>query len=61
VRAAVLKPNKDLAYLNDLFEAGKVAPVIDGRYDFADVREAFRRFATGDHKGKIVVTMPGSR
>jgi hypothetical protein len=31
VRAAVLKPNKDLAYPNDLFEAGKVAPVIDGR------------------------------
>jgi NADPH:quinone reductase-like Zn-dependent oxidoreductase len=57
VRVVGLKPNKDLAYMNELFEAGKLAPVIDGPYKLADVREAFRLFGTGEHKGKIMVTM----
>ncbi|MFQ5747132.1 MAG: zinc-binding dehydrogenase [Gemmatimonadota bacterium] len=57
VRIVTLKPNKDLAYMNELFEAGKLAPVIDGPYKLADVPEAFRLFGTGDHKGKIIVTM----
>lgn len=57
VRIVILKPNKDLAYMNELFEAGKLAPVIDGPYKLADVSEAFRLFGTGDHKGKIILTM----
>jgi NADPH:quinone reductase-like Zn-dependent oxidoreductase len=57
VRIVMLKPNKDLAYMNELFEAGKLVPVIDGPYKFADVREAFRLFGSGNHKGKIIVTM----
>ena len=52
-----LKPNKDLAYFNEQFEAGNVAPVIDRVYPLADVREALGRFGTGDHQGKIVVSM----
>ena len=57
VRIVTLKPNKDLAYMNELFDAGKLAPVIDGPYKLADLPEAFRLFGTGDHKGKIIVTM----
>ena len=57
LRVVALKPNKDLNHMNDLFEAGKVLPVIDGVYKLADLPEAFRHFATGDHKGKIIVTM----
>lgn len=57
VRIAVLKPNKDLAYMNELFEAGNLVPVIDGSYKLADVPEAFRLFGRGDYKGKIIVTM----
>ena len=57
VRIMTLKPNKDLAYMSELFEAGKLVPVIDGPYKLADVPEAFRLFGTGDHKGKIIVTM----
>jgi NADPH:quinone reductase-like Zn-dependent oxidoreductase len=57
VRIVTLKPNKDLAYMNELFEAGKLEPVIDGPYKLADVPEAFRHFGTGDHKGKIIITM----
>jgi NADPH:quinone reductase-like Zn-dependent oxidoreductase len=57
VRIVMLKPNKDLAYMNELFETGKLTPVIDGPYKLADVREAFRLFGSGNHKGKIIVTM----
>ena len=57
LRVVVLKPNKDLARVNELFEAGRLVPVIDGTYSFPDVREAFRRFGTGDHQGKVVVTL----
>ena len=57
VRIVTLKPNKDLAYMNGLFEAGELTPVLDGPYELADVPEALRYFATGDHLGKIVVTM----
>ena len=57
VRIVTLKPNKDLAYMNELFEAGKLVPVTDGPYKLADVPEAFRLFGTGDHKGKIIVTL----
>jgi NADPH:quinone reductase-like Zn-dependent oxidoreductase len=57
VRMVALKPNKDLAYCNTLFEAGQLAPVIEGPYALVDVPEAFRLFDAGDHKGKIIVTM----
>jgi len=57
LRLVTLKPNKDLAYMNELFEAGKLVPVIDRTYTLADVPEALRRFGTGDHRGKIIVTM----
>jgi len=57
VRIVALKPNKDLAYMNELFEIGKLVPVIDRSYELADVPEALRFFGTGDHRGKIVVTV----
>jgi len=56
-RIVTLKPNKDLAYMNELFEAGKLVPVVGRQYKLADVPEAFRLYGTGDHKGKIIVTM----
>jgi len=57
LRIVALKPNKDLALLNELFEAGQLVPVIDSTYLLAEVSEALRFFATGDHQGKIIVTM----
>jgi NADPH:quinone reductase-like Zn-dependent oxidoreductase len=50
-----LKPNKDLAYMNELFESGKIKPVIDGPYRLDEVPEALRRFGEGAHKGKVVI------
>ena len=51
------KPNKDLAFIIELFEAGKVVPVIDRRYPLSDVAEAFRYFGEGQAKGKLVITV----
>ena len=52
-----LKPNKDLAYMSGLFEAGKVKPVIDGPYRLEEVPTAFTLFQKGLHKGKVVFTL----
>ena len=57
LRVVGLKPNKDLAYVNQLFEAGELAPVIDRQYAFCDVADAFRRFGAADHQGKIVLAI----
>ncbi len=51
------KPNKDLAFLKELFEAGKVIPVIDRRYPLNEVAEAFRYFGEGHARGKVVITL----
>ncbi len=52
-----LKVNKDLAYINELFEAGKIKPVIDGPYSLEEVPKVFRLFGEGLHKGKLVITI----
>lgn len=54
-RLVVLKTNKDLEYMKERFEAGEVVPVIDGPYPFTELPEAFRSFAEGRHKGKVVI------
>ena len=38
-------------------EAGKLKPVIDKVFPFAEAAEAHRRMEAGDHVGKIVLTM----
>jgi hypothetical protein len=50
-----LKQNKDLAYLNERFEAGQLMPVISP-YKRA-TRESLRHFGAANHKGKVVITM----
>ncbi len=49
-------PNKGLADLKELIEAGKLNPVIDSAYTLSEVPEAMRYFGEGRHKGKIVIT-----
>jgi NADPH:quinone reductase-like Zn-dependent oxidoreductase len=58
IRIVALKPNKDLVYMNDLFKAGKVKAVIDGPYTLDGIHNAFKIFGKGEHKGKVVITMP---
>jgi NADPH:quinone reductase-like Zn-dependent oxidoreductase len=57
VRLIMLKPNRDLPYLNERFEAGQLIPVIDGPYKLREAPEAFRHFGAGTHNGKVVITM----
>ena len=53
------KPNKkdDLDYLRELFEAGKVIPIIDRRYPLSEVGEALRYLEEGRALGKVVITV----
>jgi NADPH:quinone reductase-like Zn-dependent oxidoreductase len=53
----VHKPNKDLDTIKELFEAGKVVPVIDKRYTLSEVPEALRYLGEGHAKGKVVITL----
>ena len=53
----LLKPNKGLDYIKELFEAGKVVSVIDRRYPLIEVPEALRYFGEGHVKGKVVITV----
>ena len=43
--------------MNELFDAGKVKPVIDGPYKLDNFHDAFRIFDKAEHKGKVVITM----
>ena len=52
-----LKANKDLLYMNELFECGKLKPVIDGHYKLEDVPAAMKYYSTATHKGKIVISI----
>ena len=51
------KPNKDLAFIKELFEAGKLVPVIDRCYTLPEVPEALRYFGEGQVRGKIIITV----
>lgn len=57
MRVVALKPNKDLVYMSELFEAGKVRPVMEHFRTLNEVPEAMRHFGAGNHKGKVVVTL----
>ena len=41
----------------ELVEAGKLAPVIDRRYSLSEVPEAFRYYAKGHARGRVVITV----
>ena len=57
VRIVALKPNKDLAYVNELFDSGDLKCVLDGPYPLRDVPRALRRFGNAEHVGKVVITV----
>lgn len=57
LRIVFLKPNKNLEYMNGLFEAGKVKPIIDGSYRLEEITDALKLFQKGKHKGKVVITV----
>jgi len=55
---ATAKGNKkDLVFIQELLEAGKVVPVIDRTYPFPEVPEAIRYLETGHAQGKVVIAV----
>ncbi len=50
-----LKANRDLEYINKLYEAGKLKCVIDGPYPLSEAASAVRCFGEGKHTGKVVL------
>jgi NADPH:quinone reductase-like Zn-dependent oxidoreductase len=47
---------KDLTFLKELIEAGKVTPAIDRTYPLSDAADAFRYLENGHARGKVVIT-----
>jgi len=48
---------KDLVFIKELLEAGKVVPVIDRRYSLSEVAEALGYLGEGHAQGKVVITV----
>jgi len=48
---------KDLIYIKEILEAGKIRPVIDRLYPLSEVPEALRYLGEGHARGKVVITL----
>lgn len=60
IRIVSLKTNKDLPYVNELFNTGKLKPFIDGHFQLEEIHKAFDVYAKAEHKGKLVLTVTHS-
>jgi NADPH:quinone reductase-like Zn-dependent oxidoreductase len=60
IRLVILKPNKDLAHLNDLFNSGKIRPVIDKTFQLEELPDAMLYFGQAKHRGKVVIRVDSS-
>jgi NADPH:quinone reductase-like Zn-dependent oxidoreductase len=54
---SVVQNQKDLVFMKELLESGKVIPIIDGCYPLSKTAEAFQYYEKVHPKGKIVITM----
>ena len=58
LRILAVRPNlEDMVHVTELYEAGKIVPVIDRRYSLGEVPEALRYLGEGRTKGKVVITL----
>lgn len=48
---------KDLSFLKDLLEAGKVVPVIDRKYPLSETPQAIRYVEEGHARGKVIIVV----
>jgi NADPH:quinone reductase-like Zn-dependent oxidoreductase len=55
--ASLVQNQKDLTFMKELLEAGKVMPVIDRCYPLSKTAEAFRYFEKVHARGKVVITV----
>jgi NADPH:quinone reductase-like Zn-dependent oxidoreductase len=54
---SLVECREDLLFLRREMEAGRIAPVIDGRYPLARAADAFRYFEKVHPRGKVVLTI----
>jgi NADPH:quinone reductase-like Zn-dependent oxidoreductase len=54
---SLVQSQKDLAFIKELLESGKILPVVDGCYPLSNTPDAFRYFEKVHPKGKIIITM----
>jgi len=54
---ALVQNPKDLVFLKELLESGKIVPVIDGCYPLSNTAEALRYFEKEHAQGKVVITV----
>lgn len=52
-----LQPNKDLTYVNELLTTGQLKPAIEGPYPLSEVPRLIQHFGTGQHQGKVVISL----
>lgn len=52
-----IKPNKDLEQMIELFENGKIKPVIDKVFPLSETAQAIKYIGDGLVKGKVVITI----
>ncbi len=52
---------KELVFMKELLEAGKVVPVIDRRFPLSETSEALRYLGEGHARGKVVITVEHSQ
>ncbi len=57
VHMVMLKANKNLDFINQLYAENKLNCVIDGPYTFEKIPWAVQRFGDGLHTGKIVISV----
>lgn len=61
LRLLAVQPNlNDLVNVTELYEAGKLFPVIDRRFPLDKVPEALRYLGAGSARGKIIITIEQS-
>lgn len=54
---SLVQNQKDLIFIKELLESGKIIPVIDGCYPLSKTAEAFRYYEKMHAKGKVVISV----